>query len=87
MRKKWARRTEDGEIVPGVKPEAFATIKWAVTLPKADIPVNLSRVLASGDEKTVVDHLKRHFLPANLEEATYGKHFRVLLHTEEYRSE
>jgi helicase MOV-10 len=87
VQKLWTRRCDEEDIVPGVKPEAFAQIKWVVPLDKAEIPRNLARILAAGNEESIVDNLRRHFLPAKFEEESYSRHFRVLLHAEEYRTE
>ncbi len=68
-------------------PEQFAKIQWVVPLPKADIPPSLSRVLASGNEKGVLETLKMGFLPPKLTPETYSRLFGILLHAEEYKSE
>jgi hypothetical protein len=73
--------------VPGEKPEQFAEIKWVVPLPKADMPSNLARILASGNEGQVIEALKRGFFPQDFTPETYAHRFRTLLYAEEYRSE
>ena len=87
VRKQWKPREEHYDVVPGVKPEAFAQIKWAQVLPKSDIPGYMSRILASGNDQTIMQIIKNNFLPKTFHEETYSRRFEVLLHVEEYRAE
>ena len=87
VRKQWKPREQHEDVVPGVKPEAFAQIKWTQVLPKSDIPGYMSRILASGNDQAIMETIKNNFLPKTFDEETYSRRFEVLLHVEEYRAE
>jgi helicase MOV-10 len=87
VKKHMKPRIGEESVVPGVKPEAFALIQWVMTLPKADIPKSLARVLASGDPDSIAEMFRQTFLPPVFNQETYSKQFQVLLHAEEYRVE
>ena len=71
------------EVIPGIKPQQLANIKWVVALPEAPIPKSLEAVLRNSKGNIVSQTLGKTWLPGTLNSETYGRHFKVLLHVEE----
>lgn len=85
--KKRTTRELETSIVQGVPPPPLQAIRYAVHLPKASIPGNVSAILEKGSVAGIISHFRRSLLPRVLDSDTYGRHFKHLLWAEEYRSE
>ena len=86
--KKRTARDQVREIVAGDPPPALGVIRYIGKLPKALIPSYISSALKDGGSITnIIAQFRSSILPRSLEDVTYGRHFKALLWTEEYRSE
>ncbi|KAG7441318.1 RNA helicase [Guyanagaster necrorhizus] len=84
-RKRTTRHPET-TVVEGERPPALGAVLYIVKLPKYDIPKNLYATLATGSVSEVAKRLREMFLPPTIEGASYGRHFRHLIWTEEFKS-
>ncbi|KAH7908653.1 RNA helicase [Hygrophoropsis aurantiaca] len=85
-RRKTARKPEN-DVIPGVKPPSLKAIPYVVKLPLAKPPNDLVAALSEQSDIHVVGQIKRIFLPQDLNENTYARHFKALLWIEEFRME
>ncbi|THG94463.1 hypothetical protein EW026_g7017 [Hermanssonia centrifuga] len=86
--RKRTRRDPETDIIPGDPPPALGTITYVVKLPQFPVPERMSYVLSHGGALTnIVRQFRASVLPKTLDDATYGRHFKVLLWAEEHRSE
>ncbi|OCH91262.1 P-loop containing nucleoside triphosphate hydrolase protein [Obba rivulosa] len=78
-------RDPETEVVPGEPPETLRSVKYVVKLGHAKIPQWLSSLLSQGARSSVTARIRQSALPATLDSETHGRHFAVLLWTEEYQ--
>ena len=75
-------RARDDDI-DGVRYSFPSDIKWAVKLPKYDVPATIRDALASGNPEDHIAAIKSRVLPRNITAETYSRHWSTLLHLEE----
>lgn len=74
----WAIPEEEGE-----RPPALAMIKWVVPYPQAPVPQAVKDALISPVLKDRIRSVQETLLPRDLNDKTYARHFKTLLHVEE----
>ncbi|TFY71299.1 hypothetical protein EVG20_g1692 [Dentipellis fragilis] len=80
-------RPQEKDVVEGIAPPALDAVKYVVTLPRAEIPKQVTSIISTGAVGKVVDQLKRTVLPPALTSESYGRFFKTLLWVEEHRME
>ncbi|PBK87850.1 P-loop containing nucleoside triphosphate hydrolase protein [Armillaria gallica] len=83
--RKRTKRHPETAVVKGVKPPALGVIPFIVELPKADIPKSLLATLSAGSVAEITQRLREVFLPPNIEGTAYGKYYKHLIWTEEFK--
>ncbi|KAI0646632.1 P-loop containing nucleoside triphosphate hydrolase protein [Trametes meyenii] len=85
VRKRPAQWHSPTSVVDGDRPLALDAIKWVRTLPTSGIPARLSEILRAGSTRDAKAAIIQEFLDASLSVGTHGRHFQMLLWTEEWR--
>jgi helicase MOV-10 len=85
--RKWAPRTRESNVIPGVRPPALTAVPWVVPLPDAIVPHALADAVSPGPMRDVIGRIRQSFLPSVLNGDTYARHFKTLLWVEEVRME
>ncbi|KAJ6608247.1 P-loop containing nucleoside triphosphate hydrolase protein [Mycena sp. CBHHK59/15] len=83
--RKRAVRQSETNVVDGVLPPALKAVPYIVPLPKAPIPNGLAATLSTGTSTSIVNNVRRVYLPPVLDSDTYARHFKHLLWIEEFR--
>ncbi|KII91294.1 hypothetical protein PLICRDRAFT_105552 [Plicaturopsis crispa FD-325 SS-3] len=78
-------RADETDVIPGEAPPALRAIPYVGKLPLANIPPNFAVALDTGSLKEQIERVRASFLPAVLQSATHGRHFKYLLWAEEHR--
>ncbi|KAF9057242.1 P-loop containing nucleoside triphosphate hydrolase protein [Panaeolus papilionaceus] len=75
-------------VIPGVKPPSQTAIRYVGSLPRANIPEFLQRVLDNRGLSTrkILQEVQK-MMPATVDAASYGKWFKMLLWVEERKME
>ncbi|KAK7046911.1 Rna helicase [Favolaschia claudopus] len=85
--RKRAARQPETNVVEGVLPPSLKAVPYVAPLPKATIPPYLVPVLSTGSTTSIIDNLRRLYLPPVVDSNTYARHYKFLLWIEEFRME
>lgn len=83
QRRKTAKFSPVGPIVPSNRPPAWTKTRWVQTLPPFHPPRRLILAAATPNKGALL--AVKRFMPAQFNINTYGSWFQVLLHLEEDR--
>jgi helicase MOV-10 len=75
--RKWQARTQESNIIPGVKPPALDAIPWVVPLPEAAVPRALADTVSTGAIKDILARLKSSFFLLWIEEVRMENDLRI----------
>jgi helicase MOV-10 len=76
-------RDPEGEVIPGVPPDALAAITWKVSLPRYPVPDKISEAVMMGSTEQRIKRARQTLLPQSFSCQTYARHWHTLLHIEE----
>ncbi|KAK0204309.1 P-loop containing nucleoside triphosphate hydrolase protein [Desarmillaria ectypa] len=82
---KQTTRHPETVVMKGIKPPALSVIPYVVELPKADTPKNILATLSTGSVAEITQRLREVFLPPTIEGVAYGKYYKHLIWTEEFK--
>jgi helicase MOV-10 len=74
----WVEPEDEGE-----RPPALAMIKWVVPYPQAPVPQSVKDALISLVLKDRIRSVNETLLPSVLDDKTYARYYKTLLHVEE----
>ncbi|KAF8621326.1 hypothetical protein AX15_007864 [Amanita polypyramis BW_CC] len=80
-------REPELKVIEGVQPPSTTAVPYVGRLPLAPIPSRLLSTLSSGTTGDIITRIRRTYLPKEFNSETYGRFYKYLLWTEEYRSE